>query len=371
MNQDIKQVTNQEIIAELKRLSEQEKLLVNRSIDLLREVEERRIYLKMGYPSLYEFCITELHYSEGASYRRIAAMRLIKAVPEIKEKAEAGKISLTAMAQAQSYFKRKENELTPINKTAKLELLSKLEHRSSRECEREILKLDPKSHRPDRVVAKTEHLTEIRLTVDNDFMAALDKLKDLLSNKHPELSTKDIMLHAMKAEVARLQKPIARRRIHAVKKAVAPAGEASAIAPVSAIAAASDINPKSATLTIANQPAIITVNSNPITADPRSAKSPAARQKGRRIHLPDSTRREVFIKDNWECAYKDPMTGHKCSSKKYLEIDHIKPISRGGKNETENLQLLCSAHNKLKSNYMPINFVSAEFNRKPTGPPTP
>lgn len=340
MNQNLKQATNQELIAELKQICEQEKAIVNRSIDILREIEERRIYLKMGYPSLYEFCITELKYSEGSAYRRIAAMRLIKAVPEIREVAAKGKISLTAMAQAQSYFRRKENESAPINKTAKLELLKKLEHRSSRECEREILRLDPKSHRPDRVVAKTEELTEIRLTVDNEFMATLDKLKNLLSNKHPELSTKDIMFHAMKAEVARLEMPIRRKSIRATRKS----------------------KPKDAGL-----------YPSATTSQSVSLKPKIDNTKGTftRIPLPDSTRRQIFIKNNWECAYKDPLTNHKCRSKRYLEIDHIIPISKGGKNDTENLQLLCAAHNKLKSNYIPINAVSAEFNRKPTGPPTP
>lgn len=343
MNENLKHASNQELIAELKKLCEQEKSIVNRSIDLLREIEERRIYLQMGYPSLYEFCISELKYSEGSAYRRIAAMRLIKAVPEIKQIAAQGKISLTAMAQAQSYFRRKENELAPINKTAKLELLKKLEHRSSRECEREILKLDPKSHRPDRVVAKTEELTEIRLTVDNEFMATLDKLKNLLSNKYPDLATKDIMLHAMKVEVARLQKPIAKRRIRATRK------------PDSSSKPPGKQTPNSAACGGAN----ISDGSNKI------------RERVKRVPLPDSTRREIFIKDNWQCAYRDPITGHKCQSKKYLEVDHIIPISRGGKNSRDNLQLLCSAHNKLKSNQVPISDRSAEFKRKPTGPPTP
>src|SRR5690606_15658708 len=140
---------------------------------------------------LYEFCTKELKYAESSAYRRISAMRLLRAVPEIKESVSSGKLSLTALAQAQSYFRRKENTSSPVKKEQKLELLEKLEHRSARECELEILKLDPKAHRPDRVVQKTEDLTEIRLTVDNEFMKTLDRLRDLLAKKLPDATTKD------------------------------------------------------------------------------------------------------------------------------------------------------------------------------------
>jgi len=38
-----------------------------------------------------------------------------------------------------------------------------------------------------------------------------------------------------------------------------------------------------------------------------------------------------------------------CDTSKDLQIDHIRPVSKGGGNEPENLQLLCGACNKSKS----------------------
>jgi len=44
---------------------------------------------------------------------------------------------------------------------------------------------------------------------------------------------------------------------------------------------------------------------------------------------------------NASCAY--------CGSKKNLEIDHIKPVSKGGDNNIENLQILCHKCNRAKA----------------------
>lgn len=61
-------------------------------LEMLKEVEERRLFAKRGYSSLYQFCIEYLGYSEGAAHRRISSMRLMKDVPEVRTKIESGTI---------------------------------------------------------------------------------------------------------------------------------------------------------------------------------------------------------------------------------------------------------------------------------------
>jgi hypothetical protein len=53
-----------------------------------------------------------------------------------------------------------------------------------------------------------------------------------------------------------------------------------------------------------------------------------------------SQKRELF--KNPLCAWPG------CAKETHLEVDHIQPWSDGGKTSISNLQLLCSAHNKLK-----------------------
>ena len=46
-----------------------------------------------------------------------------------------------------------------------------------------------------------------------------------------------------------------------------------------------------------------------------------------------------------------------CSTTEHLTIDHIKPVSKGGRNNIENLQVLCSSCNQLKANLCQIKII--------------
>src|SRR3954470_23670125 len=99
----------------------------------LSEIQTRLLFSKAGYPSLFEYVVKRLKMSESSAYRRIAAMRLIREFPEVKAKIESGALSLSVAAQAQAYFRQEKP--TPEEK---LELLARLEGKTSRQAEREI-----------------------------------------------------------------------------------------------------------------------------------------------------------------------------------------------------------------------------------------
>jgi len=60
--------------------------------------------------------------------------------------------------------------------------------------------------------------------------------------------------------------------------------------------------------------------------------------------IPSEVRREVWRRDGGVCV--------KCGSRKNLEYDHIVPISKGGSNTARNIELLCEACNRAKSNFI-------------------
>jgi HNH endonuclease len=57
--------------------------------------------------------------------------------------------------------------------------------------------------------------------------------------------------------------------------------------------------------------------------------------------VPDSLRAIVLIRDGGRCR--------RCRRSVYLEVDHVIPVSRGGKTEESNLQILCRRCNRAKS----------------------
>src|SRR5262249_2965764 len=124
----------------------------------LREVERRQLYLEIGYPSMYDYVIKELKYSEGAAYRRIQAMRLTKDVPEAEEKMVQGTLSICTAAKVQTAL----NKLPGEDKS---KILSSVEGKSTRETERELAKLDP---RGPREYTRWLNANEVQLTFSLD-----------------------------------------------------------------------------------------------------------------------------------------------------------------------------------------------------------
>lgn len=193
----MQKITNENLVSQLKTLVAEERQLTTQILELLREVESRKLFLPMGYPSLFEFCTKELGYAEGAAHRRISAMRLIKDVPEVQNKILSGELSLSVASQAQSFFNNQKKKNQAYGQPAKLELLERLENVSTRDCEKVLLQIDPEPVHKDRERPLTDELTELRLTVSTEFMQKIAKLKNRLSNARPEITTQEVLALAL------------------------------------------------------------------------------------------------------------------------------------------------------------------------------
>lgn len=72
----------------------------------------------------------------------------------------------------------------------------------------------------------------------------------------------------------------------------------------------------------------------------------AKESAAKRIRVMPSMRWQVFQRDNWRCV----ACGKNADDHIWLEVDHILPRSKGGKNEISNYQTLCNVCNGGKSN---------------------
>ena len=67
-------------------------------LELLAEIDARKLYLREGYNSMYAYLTVGLSYSEGAAQRRIECARALRKSPEAKELLNKGNISLTTLS---------------------------------------------------------------------------------------------------------------------------------------------------------------------------------------------------------------------------------------------------------------------------------
>ncbi len=62
--------------------------------------------------------------------------------------------------------------------------------------------------------------------------------------------------------------------------------------------------------------------------------------------IPRAVRREVFERDGEQCTFTD-QRGNRCPSRTHLELDHATPRARGGRDDVQNLRVVCRAHNRF------------------------
>jgi hypothetical protein len=63
-----------------------------------------------------------------------------------------------------------------------------------------------------------------------------------------------------------------------------------------------------------------------------------------------AARREVAARDGEQCTFVDAQ-GRRCPARGFLEVDHVTPKALGGSGASENLRLLCAAHNRLEAEH--------------------
>src|SRR5689334_15010653 len=96
---NFKNLSDDQLTVQTKDLVKKENVLIRQVIEHLQEIYDRRLYLKRGYSSLFEYCTQELGYSETSAGRRTSCVRLVNDIPEAKESLESGALTLSVCAQ--------------------------------------------------------------------------------------------------------------------------------------------------------------------------------------------------------------------------------------------------------------------------------
>ncbi len=98
-------LSDQTLLQQTLLLVKREKEILSEILEHLEEVRRRRLFCDLGYGSLFQYCVKHLGYSEDQAYRRLSAMKIVKAVPAVQGQIVSGELTLANLCVAQSLFK--------------------------------------------------------------------------------------------------------------------------------------------------------------------------------------------------------------------------------------------------------------------------
>ena len=380
-------------------------------IDHLREIQKRRLYLRRGFSSLFDYAVRELGYSDAAAWRRIKAMRLCADVDGVRERLQNGSMTLNAAAQLQHAFDRQERrkeraarsapggtgcgaaaqsqdgsapprpaERKPapvLDPEARRELVEQASGKSSRQVMQILAEVDPELAAPaDRVRPLSGGRWELKAVIDDECRRGLERLKGLLSHVDPHMTLGQLMGRLVREGLDRhdpARPPRGRRaapakgaeQTSAPKTQAASARGVDSAAPSAAkVSAQAPAQPGEEAAdrpdTSAAKPATDTTSApktrrlgQPAAACAQPAAPPRTRTSAAKAGvsgraIPAAVKREVWRRDRGRCRYVDRTSGRRCGSQHLLQIDHVVPYACGGAAEPNNLRLLCAAHHRYR-----------------------
>jgi hypothetical protein len=64
--------------------------------------------------------------------------------------------------------------------------------------------------------------------------------------------------------------------------------------------------------------------------------------------VPREVRRQVVARDGLRCSFVAE-DGRRCEETGFLELDHVVPVSRGGRASVDGVRILCRTHNQYEA----------------------
>ncbi len=406
------------LLENVSRLRVTEKKIEISMLLYLIEVERRGLDLTGGYDSLFAFCTKHLKYSDSVAGRRIRTARCMRDYPAVYEYLSAGKVNvcnislvakmmteknhLSLLAQisgrSTSYVRvfvssqqpaRKIRDLVTPVKVFEKELVKASEEESGKADEKDQGKTGSPSGGSQEALSGLENpgggqklITNVgdkkscsllgsaeglvkmvekqkfklQFAVSPEFMKKYEKIKGLMSTKHPGgidfegafevLMDEYIEKHSPEARVRRREERAAKKKVESAAK-VEKVKSAVKAERTKRSAKVKKVDPpagseKAAEKTVRAERKAKTTKTAP--SSEASAQSPGEPTR----FIPQAIKDQIFKRDGGQCAYRGP-DGRRCDSSWNLQVDHIIPFALGGSNSPENLQLLCRRHNQHKA----------------------
>ncbi len=191
---NLKSLSDSQLLESTKTLVAREREDITSILWHLEEIERRRLFSDLGCSSLYTYAVEVLGYSEDQAYRRISAMRLLRTMPELEDKIQSGRLSVSNLSLAQTVMRR-ESKVAPLTPQKKQELVARLENKTSRQAQVIALEysLTPTTLTPERERPISEELVELKFTISKGTLEKIHRIKGLRAHRVPDLSTSELL----------------------------------------------------------------------------------------------------------------------------------------------------------------------------------
>jgi hypothetical protein len=328
----------------------------------LAEVDKRRLYVPAGFPSMYLFCVRDLHMSEDAAFKRIRAARAARQFPAIFEAVADGRLHLSAVVLLAPH-------LTTENAA---ELLAAAEHQTKAEIE---LLLAWRFPRPDvstyvqAIAPPAAHAPAVRIVEVATRALAPSEFRQLAPG--PVATIVDVPEqrlvpeHVSFAGPPEMVVPFPLRLTPESPATVVEAPARTRLAPLSPDRFALQVTVDQETHELLRYAQALLGHAVP-TGDvatilkrslgalvreleqqkfAKSARSRPQRGTAHGRYVPAEVRRTVWQRDGGQCTFVSDQ-GKRCESRTRLEFDHVDPVARGGQASVTRVRLRCRAHNQ-------------------------
>ena len=386
---------DQTLLARVRQLVRQDATLTATLLAHLGEVDERRLFLAEGHPSLFDYCTRGLGYSESGAYKRSQAARLCRRLPAVLAAVAERRVHLSGVCLLAPHLNALNvHELLDAAAGLSKRDVAALIHRAAAAPDlspaspgrepapgqavqgQTALDLDgaasgapsalspskgpsrvgfakPPAARdddawltpssrpgpdggPTRPTLPVSKPLTIRTTPS--FLAKLDKARALASHAIRGGDTTQVLERALDLLIVALEKA----RFGAPKRAKKTSAARVPSEPVDV-----DSNAPVIAVAVPAEPVKApTPGAVPIPSSP-SRRTLPARRKGR-APIPASIRRAVFERDQGCCTFVGE-TGRRCGSRFHIQLHHRVPWALGGADSIENLTLACAGHNQLEA----------------------
>ncbi len=307
---DIKKLSDSELIERTEKVVLQEREMTNSVLDHLREIESRRLYARLGYSSMFDYCTKHLKYCNASAQLRIDAMRLAVELPEIKESLENGSLNLSVIGSFQKFVRHEKQRKKSYSTREKKELLKQVETKSRLEAEKILAKISPEAFPQEKMRVLNETQSELRFVADEELLELMSQMKAKLRQKG---NTDPSYLDIIKAGLRKALKVTSPKEVkdEVTKKDKLERAHVSSTSPDEVM--------------------------------------PSEQSQIGRVYITVSKKKMAFIRANEQCTFISPLTGKRCTEKYFLQVEHIVPVAMGGSSEQENLTFLCACHNRLNA----------------------